>query len=42
VQGVEWSRRSWQKFPVFEIIFFLPEGGGSSKMIRWSGDSLRR
>jgi len=42
VQGMEWSRRSWQKFPVFEIIFFLPEGGGSSKMIRWSGDSLRR
>jgi thiamine biosynthesis lipoprotein len=42
VQGVEWSRRSWQKFPAFEVIFFLSERGGSAKVIRWSGDSLRR
>jgi FAD:protein FMN transferase len=42
VQGVEWSRRSWRKFPATEVIFFLPEAGRRWKMIRWPGASLRR
>jgi hypothetical protein len=42
VQGVEWSRRSWRKFPALEVIFFLSEGSRRWRMIRWPADSLRR
>jgi thiamine biosynthesis lipoprotein len=42
VQGVEWSKRSWRKFPASEVIFFLPGAGRRWKMIRWPDASLRR
>jgi thiamine biosynthesis lipoprotein ApbE len=42
VQGVEWSRRSWRKFPALEVIFFLSEGSRRWRMIRWPADSLGR
>jgi len=37
VQGVEWSRKSLQKFPVRKVIFFLPEA-----RTRWRMETLER
>jgi len=42
VQGIKWSRRSLRKFTASNVIFFLPEQAGKSRMQTLQETSLRR